>query len=301
MRKIELFNEELIVRDSLCGPSPTSVFKVEPSLRLYIKVTDFCNANCKFCANGSCTDFGKIDLNKLEFVIRYLYDKNRLHSISLTGGEPMINPELVYNILNLIWKIDKKIEVQISTNGLNLREISQMDDVNNLESIHISRHHYDDSKNIEIFGTDKIATTSDIMFLQEKLINKKIININTVAIKDYIDNLKEIKRMLDYVGNIGVYKNGFVSLMKCNDYSCKKFINFNNIFNNLDDNFLLTHRFYSGEYCECIDGIYASSNAKFVEFYARMVKDCQCSYVNQLVYTSDNKVTSGFSGKVLYK
>ena len=123
MRKIELFNEELIVRDTLCGPSPTSIFKAEPSLRLYIKVTDYCNANCKFCANGSCTDFGKLDLNKLDFVIRYLYEKNRLHSISLTGGEPLINPCLVNNILNLIWKIDKKIEVQISTNGLNLREI----------------------------------------------------------------------------------------------------------------------------------------------------------------------------------
>ena len=107
--------------------------------------------------------------------------------------------------------------------------------------------------------------------------------------------------MLDYVGDISVYKNGFVSLMRCNDYADKHFINFNDIFNNLDNNFLLTHRFYSGEYCECVDGIYTSSNAKFVEFYARMVKDCKCNYTTQLVYTSDNKVTAGFGGRVLYK
>lgn len=301
MKKIELFDQELLVKDSLCGPTPTSRFEVEPALRLYIKVTDYCNANCKFCANGACTDFGKINLEKLEFVIRYLKEKNRLHSISLTGGEPMINPDLVNKILNLIWSVDSRIQVQISTNGLNLREIANFDNPNNLESIHISRHHYDDEKNIEIFGSNSIATTSDIMFLQEFLTNKKIININTVAIKDYIDNLREIKRMLDYVGDTGVYKNGFVSLMKCNDYSKEHFINFNDIFNNLDDNFLITNRFYSGEYCECIDGIYTSSSAKFVEFYARMVKECNCPYVNQLVYTSDNKVTAGFSGKVLYK
>lgn len=107
--------------------------------------------------------------------------------------------------------------------------------------------------------------------------------------------------MLDYVGETGVYKNGFVSLMKCNDYATNHFINFNEIFNNLDANFLLAHRFYNGEYCECIDGVYTSRNAKLVEFYARMVKACSCPYTTQLVYTSDNKVTAGFGKKVLLK
>ena len=170
MKKIELFDQEILVKDSLCGPSEDSVFKVEPSLRLYIKVTDSCNANCKFCANGNCKDFGNLDLESLEFVIRYLKENNRLHSIGLTGGEPMINPQKLNDILNLIWKIDKNIQVQISTNGLNLREIANFDNPNNLESIHISRHHYDDSKNIEIFQTDTIATTEDIMFLQDFLL-----------------------------------------------------------------------------------------------------------------------------------
>lgn len=301
MKKIELFGQEILAKDSLCGPSPESRWEVEPSLRLYVKVTDSCNANCKFCANGSCTDFGNVDLSQLEFVIRYLKEKNRLHSIGLTGGEPMLDPDKLNDMLNLIWKIDKDIQVQISTNGLNLRQIASFDNPNNLESIHISRHHYDDEKNIEIFGTDKVATTDDIYFLQDALTNKRLININTLVMKGYIEDLEGIKRMLDYVGETGVYKNGFVSLMKCNDYSNEHFINFNDIFNNLDDNFLLSNRFYAGEYCECIDGYYASKNAKLVEFYARMVKDCSCPYTTQLVYTSDNKVTAGFGKKVLLK
>ncbi len=301
MKTIELFNQEVLVKDSLCGPTPESRWEVEPNLRLYIKVTDSCNADCKFCANGNCKDFGKLDLNHLEFVIRYLKENNRLHSIGLTGGEPMVNPDKLNDILNLIWSIDNNIQVQISTNGLNLREIAGFDNPNNLESIHISRHHYNDKTNIEIFGTDTIATTEDIMFLQDALTNKKIININTLVMKDYISSLEEIKKMLDYVGETGVYKNGFVSLMKCNDYSENHFINFNDIFNNLDENFLLAHRFYAATYCECIDGIYTSKNAKLVEFYARMVKECKCPYTTQLVYTSDNKLTAGFGGKVLYK
>ena len=301
MKTIELFGQELQVKDSLCGPTPESRWEVEPNIRLYVKVTDSCNANCKFCANGSCTDFGKLDLQNLEFVVRYLKENNRLHSIALTGGEPMTNPDKVNDILNIIWSIDPNIQVQISTNGLNLRQIANFDNPNNLESIHISRHHYSDEKNIEIFGTDTISTTDDIMFLQDALTNKKIININTLVMKGYVEDLKGIKEMLDYVADIGVYKNGFVSLMKCNNYAANHFINFNDIFNNLDENFLLAHRFYAETYCECIDGVYTSKNAKLVEFYARMVKECDCPYTRQLVYTSDNRVTAGFEGKVLYK
>jgi len=301
MKTIDIFNNELLVRDSLCGPTEQSRFEVEPSLRLYIKLTDFCNANCKFCANGNCNDFGTIDLQKLEYVIRYLKEINRLHSIAITGGEPMINPDKVNDILNLIWSIDQNIEIQISTNGLNLRQLAYMDNINNLESIHISRHHYNDDINQEIFSSKTICTTDDIMFLQDQLKDKQIVNINTLVMKDYIDNLDEIKKMLDYVGDTSVYKNGFVSLMKCNDFAKEHFINYNDIFNNLDSSFLLAHHFYSEKYCECIDGIYTSKKGKLVEFYARMVKECDCPYTTQLVYTSDNKLTAGFGKKVLLK
>ena len=88
----------------------------------------------------------------------------------------------------------------------------------------------DDEINYQIFGSRGVGSTEDIVSLQEGLDDKRIININTLVMKDYIDDLKRIKRMLDYVGDIGVYKNGFVSLMKCNHYSNEHFINFNDIF-----------------------------------------------------------------------
>ena len=71
MKNIEIFGQEILVKDSLCGPTPKSRLEVEPNLRLYVKVTDSCNANCAFCANGTCKDFGNVDLAQLEFVIRY--------------------------------------------------------------------------------------------------------------------------------------------------------------------------------------------------------------------------------------
>ena len=301
MKTINLFGHDIIVRDTLCSTNKEELVKVEPSLRLYIKLTDACNADCLFCANRESRDFGNLDFRKLEFVIRYLLDRGLLHGISITGGEPMINPDKMNVLLNLIYSIDPNMEVAISTNGYNLRSFLDMECVNKLESIHISRHHYDDEVNYSIFGSRDVASTEDIMALQEGLDDKRIVNINTLVMKDYIEGLAGIKRMLNYVGDVGVYKNGFVSLMKCNRFSKDHFINFNDIFSSLDDSFYLGHHFYNGEYCECVDGIYLTDKDKIVEFYARMVKDCSCPYTTQLVYTSDNKVTAGFGKKLLYK
>ncbi|MBR6821106.1 MAG: radical SAM protein [Bacilli bacterium] len=301
MKTINLFGHDIIVRDTLCSTDPKDLKVVDPSLRLYIKLTDACNADCLFCANKESRDFGNLDFRKLEFVIRYLLDRGLLHGISITGGEPMMNPDKMNMLLNLIYDIDPNMEVAISTNGYNLRSFLDMEHVNKLESIHISRHHYDDEVNYSIFGSRDVASTEDIVALQEGLDDKRIININTLVMKDYIEDLASIKKMLNYVGDVGVYKNGFVSLMKCNQFSKDHFINFNDIFSSLDESFYLGHHFYNGEYCECVDGVYLTDNERMVEFYARMVKDCSCPYTTQLVYTSDNKVTAGFGKKLLYK
>ena len=301
MQTINLFNQELVVRGEACTSSPDKIFKARASLILYVKLTDNCNASCKFCANYNSCDYGTIDLNKLEYVIRYLYSLDRLHSISITGGEPLTNPDLLYRIIDIVYNVNPNIDVQISTNGYNLLRLLEYPHVNNLESIHISRHHYEDETNYQIFNSRSVASTEDIAILQENLNNKRIININTIVMKDYISNLQEIKRMLDHVGEIGVYKNGFISLMKFNEYAKEQFINFNDIFNNLDEPFFRGHHFYSRHYCECVDGIYLTKYNKLVEYYARMVKECSCPYVNQLVYTSDNRVTAGFGGKTIYK
>ena len=301
MKTINLFGHDIIVRDTLCSTDSKDLKVVDPSLRLYIKLTDACNADCLFCANKESRDFGNLDFRKLEFVIRYLLDRGLLHGISITGGEPMMNPDKMNMLLNLIYGIDPNMEVAISTNGYNLRSFLDMEHVNKLESIHISRHHYDDEVNYSIFGSRDVASTEDIIVLQEGLDDKRIINTNTLVMKDYIEDLAGIKRMLNYVGDVGVYKNGFVSLMKCNQFSKDHFINFNDIFSSLDESFYLGHHFYNGEYCECVDGVYLTDNERMVEFYARMVKDCSCPYTTQLVYTSDNKVTAGFGKKLLYK
>ena len=153
MEKITLFNQELTVKNELCGTNPNKTKKAHAQLRLYVKLTDNCNANCLFCANGNTCDYGNIDLNKLEYVIRYLLSLDRLHGISITGGEPLLEYNKLFKLLDLIYCIDPNIEIQISTNGINLLKLLEYPDINNLESIHISRHHYNDDINNHIFNT----------------------------------------------------------------------------------------------------------------------------------------------------
>ena len=69
MKTINLFGHDIIVRDTLCSTDPKDLKVVDPSLRLYIKLTDACNADCLFCANKESRDFGYLDFRKLEYVI----------------------------------------------------------------------------------------------------------------------------------------------------------------------------------------------------------------------------------------
>jgi molybdenum cofactor biosynthesis enzyme MoaA len=301
METIRLFDQELVVKNELCTTNPEKTVIGKAKLRLYVKLTDNCNANCLFCANAGNGDFGNLDLRKLEAIIKYLLFHDRLQGISITGGEPLTNWRKLFQLMDMVYKLNPNIEIQISTNGYNLLKLLEYPEINSLESVHISRHHYKDSVNNQIFGSSEVAQAKDIMAFQDRLDDKKLVNINTVVMRDYISNLEEIKKMLDHVGEMGVYKTGFISLMRCNPYAEEQFINFNDIFNNLDSDFYLGHHFYNKYYCECIDGMYLTQNNKMVEFYARMVKESICPYTTQLVYTSDNKVTSGFSKKILYK
>lgn len=48
MKNIELFGQNLNVRDYICSNRQDLTLTASPSLTLYIKITDSCNANCLF-------------------------------------------------------------------------------------------------------------------------------------------------------------------------------------------------------------------------------------------------------------
>ena len=300
LQEMELFNKKVLFKTYTCSEDKDNPTITGPRIKLTIKVTDFCDCACKFCSNRNMRDFGKLDFKKLEKVIRELNKTGLLTRISITGGEPMKYPDEINKLINLIISINENINIGITTNGLNLKKFLEFDNVEKIEGIHISRHHYDDKINKEIFNSEEIATTEDIKFLQSKLQDKLIININTVLIKGYIDSFKELKKMFEYVDLLGVKRIGIISLLKLNDYAKEHFVDFNEVFEKRDSSIMVLRHLKNFNYCDCVNGLYCAKSNNMIEYYARVVGEEKCPYVTQFVYTTDNKLKTGFDGKVIY-
>lgn len=63
-----------------------------------IEITRRCNMSCAHCMRG---DMQNVDLSHQDIrnVLKYVKD---IHSLTLTGGEPSLNPEAIRYILKLL-------------------------------------------------------------------------------------------------------------------------------------------------------------------------------------------------------
>jgi len=291
--EIELFGTTVKIKNYFCSANPNQYEKKDIKLNFYIKITDACNAKCLFCSNKEMQDDGHIDFDKLEYVLQYLHAKNLINRISITGGEPLLNIDTLNKVINLIYEVIPASLVTLNTNGYNIRRVLELDNINRLEGIHISRHHYDDVINHQIFKVD-VALTEDIKFVMDKLENKHLLRLNCLLANNYINNIDQVQKYLEYASQLNIFRVGFVSLMPINDYSKKHFISFNEVFSNLPSTFLSSGHYYDHQICECINGVYIAKNGNLIEYYSRMTKELNCDYARQLVYTSSNKLTTGF-------
>lgn len=97
--------------------------KKRRTLELSIHLTDHCNLNCKGCDNFSPVADEKYHCaGSLEKDFKRIYElaneKIRIGAVKLTGGEPLLHPELI-KILNSAGKYFSKIDnLCIVTNGI---------------------------------------------------------------------------------------------------------------------------------------------------------------------------------------
>ena len=296
LQKMTLFGKEIICKGYLCSPEKDSKERVEKMrLNLYISINDICNAKCKFC-NVHCTKSlqKELDLQKLEMVLQELEEKGRLNRIGITGGETFLNIELLNKVLEVIKRKVKYPFVTINTNASLLEKIEEIKYLDIIEGIHISRHHYEDKKNNEIFGI-QTATMEQIGRIHQ-IYGRNLIRMNCILMKGYIDNKEEIKKYLEVAAKYHIGRVGFVGLMPINAYAKEQYINFKEVL--LDEKFLSTSKLYDRNICECENYLYTSQEHKaIVETYFRQVKNLNCSYCRQLSYTCDNQLLAGFGQK----
>jgi len=122
-----------------------------PNLSIIMPVG--CNAKCSFCYwKKQCG----LTEDKVQFVCDTLPDIFK--QVSITGGEPTLSPNLSSYLKIVRDRFDK---VVLNTNGYKLTK----EHVDLVDHVNISRHHYEDGKNIEIFGVRSIPSTMDLIRL----------------------------------------------------------------------------------------------------------------------------------------
>lgn len=304
-REVKLFGKEIPVRDYDCRnvmDNQRNRFKKD-RVNLFIQVTGRCNARCKFCewhTGSSCFDIEKLGRILKEITSR---DDIMIRKLNFTGGEPTLDiikfNEVVGCTRDYI-KLDEKPEITLNTNGIHLLDLVPYERY--IDSIGLSRHHYDDKINTDIFQSDKVADIETISEFQNRVKNKGLVQLRCNVITGYIETFEDVKRYLNHAIAAGVYDCGFVTLMPINDYCKEHQVDFYKLLDTNDENIIKVNGFVREEdgcqVCECGNYVYSDYQGHFCKFYNRYFSCCDLTE-GQLVYDGQY-LRYGFGGDIIY-
>ena len=265
---------------------------------VYIVTTRQCNAACKFCEYHT----GNINLDT-DWIIEAFKELSRtatVGTIHFTGGETTLGAtDKMVEICTEAKKIFPLVKTSVNTNGSRLKDL---EDIDVLDNIALSRHHYDDEVNNSIFGI-KTADTETLNSFNDK--HKLHLSCN--LIKGYIDSEEEIRMYLEYVSKLGVCDIGLVSLMKINKYCEEYYVDFNKLDLKRINNLKRT-RWYCNSLdktscsCRCENYLYMAENYNLLSVYHRQaIKLKGIEEISNYLVFEDKKIMQGFNGAVLNK
>lgn len=260
-----VFDKEIQIKSHGCNIMEEPGQPIIPSVNLFVKVTNGCNARCMFCSNADAKDTSQtFNIAKLMEVITELKSKNIcVNRVNITGGEPSIVSPLVNNIIDSMQqaKFDD-IHLHLNTNGL-LQQSQELMRNPRWDSISVSLHHYDLNRLSELYGC---RITDDA--LQFKDTDKQKINVSCNLVKGYIDSKEEAQKMLDFTLDLGIPRIGFVALMKVNDYCKEHFVDLEDIHLADIPHVYFTKSMNRGANCKCSNYLY-NKDLKILEIYMR--------------------------------
>jgi molybdenum cofactor biosynthesis enzyme MoaA len=158
-----------------------------------------CNARCKYCVSRLTYPISKCEYDYLRLNrVKLLAKKLGITTATITGkGEPtLINPD---NLKNIISRLSEEFPiVELQTNGINLT-LEKIDEyyLRGLTTLCISRAHYDNDKNKELMGIDQPML--DLKKVKVPICKR----LTTTLCKGYIDNHKEVEKLINYAKDIG--------------------------------------------------------------------------------------------------
>lgn len=198
----------------------------DPRVNIFVRITDKCNANCKFCSDKSCSKVPKdFNVEKLLDIIREIENSDiTVNKINITGGEPSIDYIKTHDAVLSISHEYPNIHFHLNTNGIS-DESRYLMKVKLWDSISMSVHHYSIPKIMEIYGIKDIP----INYMNFDGIDLGHLNFSCNLIKGYIDNYSDILRYCESAYRLGIKRVGFVGLMPVNQYSKENNIRFHHL------------------------------------------------------------------------
>lgn len=276
-------------------------YRVKDKVKLQLSIipTSFCPCNCPFCiAHVGRRNRAVLDMKKLEKTLLALKKEDVIRGIKITGGEPMLYPDMVSDIIDMIYDIwtDDYFEVSLDTCGVDLEGLLRIKRLAQLDQVHISRHHYDDDINRSIFGV-KVPGMKELTKAIRSVSYRDLFILNCMLMKDYIGSRDEVHKYLDHAIEIGVGKVSFITGNPINSFIREQAMDYSTLINEEDPSFLFTRGFFDYNICRCRDGIYTSDKGDLIEFYGRCTLSEGIDYTRGLVYGADNRLTCGFGGE----
>ena len=297
---VDIFGNELNLKTHFCAFDDTGFKEVEkPYINLYVR-TKFCNARCPFCIYHS--DASKWNNDKFIEVLEEINKKIPIGKFSITGGEPTLYWDTYKLICDTAKQYIPECDWQITTDGFRWQQLWQDEGYKDMKYIHLSRHHYDDDRNNEIFKT-KTPTTEEIKAVTHKKIHPHQISLRCNLMHDGINSVEEVFKYLDWANECGINEVGLVTLMPINEFSKDNYIKFH-IKDLICDNFMFTksqNRFGGG--CECFNYLYRPEKnyrAPIRVYHKNTFNPSALVGTTEILVFDGENLRIGFDGKILY-
>jgi len=299
---IDILGKPVRVKNYICStdgvnyrPKPENV-----QLQLSVCPVSYCPASCPFCCAKATKTEQRIDTEHFASVMRRLRAEDRVRGVKITGGEPFTDVGLLNEVISILFEIfGYDLELAISTNGIGLCRVHEIKDLVHIETIHISRHHYNDAVNRQLFKNADIPGTEELKEIVNSVSYKDLWVFNTMLLKNAINSAEEAHKFLDYAIEVGVPKVGFMVCSPVNAYAAAQSIPYESVIREDDPDLLFTRGYYDYEFCHCSDGVYVSQEGKIIQFYGRSTKMVDYGYSRGLVYDADNRLRDGFGGEII--
>ena len=295
MGALQIGRSQIVCKDYECSQDEEYFPKKKLQLWLYITLTDACPAACPFCVYSAASEkTGKhVDPERLRKTLRVI--SSFVSGVSITGGEPMTDIPLLEEVIRAVQEtIPPEVELDMVTNGLNIRELPELRGLDRIATVHISRHAADDRLNAELMQWKDAPSAETLKEVFSALSDPGMTVMNCVLQKPGVHDMDSVKEYLEMAAWIGAANVSLIGMFPANTWCRENYVSPLAMDFAGDSRFTIWNHFHDHDYCQCSTGDY-KAKAGYVRYYFRCPGNNPGPEVcRQLVYGADNVLRTGF-------